>query len=235
MVFLAGVLRGFSGYGFALAAVPLLSLISPPAEVVPFALLLQLFVGVSGLGEAVQICDWRSVRLLTIGAVVATPLGIWALTAFPENLVRLLIAVVVGLGVVVLASGLKLPAHNSRTSVLSFGAVAGLFNGLAGIPGPPVIAFYLASPLGSACSRASMIVLFLFTSAAAMVPLFLVGALSWGSLALSVAGIPIVFVGSWAGTLLHRKSSEAVYRWAGIIALSATALMTAVKAASGLF
>ena len=34
-VFVASVLRGFTGFGFGLAAVPLLSLALPPAKVVP--------------------------------------------------------------------------------------------------------------------------------------------------------------------------------------------------------
>ena len=32
MVFLAGLIRGFTGFGFSIAAVPLLSLLYPPAD-----------------------------------------------------------------------------------------------------------------------------------------------------------------------------------------------------------
>ena len=35
------LLRGFTGYGFGLAAVPLLSLVLPPAKVVPFVVMLH--------------------------------------------------------------------------------------------------------------------------------------------------------------------------------------------------
>ena len=43
-VFLAAILRGFTGFGFALAAVPLLSLTLPPARVVPIVVILQAIV-----------------------------------------------------------------------------------------------------------------------------------------------------------------------------------------------
>ena len=48
-VFAAAVLRGFTGFGFGLAAVPLLSLALPPAKVVPFVVVLQVIVGVGGV------------------------------------------------------------------------------------------------------------------------------------------------------------------------------------------
>ena len=51
-VFAASVLRGFTGFGFGLAAVPLLSLALPPAKVVPFVVVLQVIVGVAGLRQA---------------------------------------------------------------------------------------------------------------------------------------------------------------------------------------
>ena len=56
-VFAAALLRGFTGFGFGLAAVPLLSLALPPAKVVPFVVTLQVIVGVSGLRQASRLCD----------------------------------------------------------------------------------------------------------------------------------------------------------------------------------
>ncbi|MEA2739036.1 MAG: hypothetical protein QOH05_2343, partial [Acetobacteraceae bacterium] len=44
-VLAASVLRGFTGFGFGLAAVPLLSLALPPAEVVPLVVTLQVIIG----------------------------------------------------------------------------------------------------------------------------------------------------------------------------------------------
>ena len=49
VVGIAAVLRGLTGFGFALAAVPLLSLVIPPAQAVVIAVLLQCLVGVRDL------------------------------------------------------------------------------------------------------------------------------------------------------------------------------------------
>src|SRR5271166_4170681 len=90
-VFAAALLRGFTGFGFGLASVPLLSLALPPAKVVPFVVVLQVIVGGAGLRHAWRICDWQAVRGLIPGLVLGIPLGLVVLTAFRANWVRLLI------------------------------------------------------------------------------------------------------------------------------------------------
>ena len=80
-VFAAAVLRGFTGFGFGLAAVPLLSLALPPAKVVPFVVVLQVIVGVGGVRSAWRLCDWRAVGGLSPGLVLGMPIGLTVLTA----------------------------------------------------------------------------------------------------------------------------------------------------------
>src|SRR6185295_47035 len=75
-VFAAALLRGFTGFGFGLAAVPLLSLALPPAQVVPFVVVLQVIVGVGGLRGAARQCDWPAVAMLCPGTVLGIPLGL---------------------------------------------------------------------------------------------------------------------------------------------------------------
>src|SRR5580700_3067784 len=78
--FIAALLRGFTGFGFAIAAVPLLSLALPPARVVPLAVVLQVLASMVDLRAASRITDWRSLVWLSPGMVVGTPLGLWLLT-----------------------------------------------------------------------------------------------------------------------------------------------------------
>src|SRR5512143_3723704 len=94
-VFAAALLRGFTGFGFGLAAVPLLSLALPPAQVVPFVVVLQVLVGVGGLRGTWRLCDWPAIRGLMPGMVLGLPIGIAVLTAFRANSVRLAIGGVI--------------------------------------------------------------------------------------------------------------------------------------------
>lgn len=231
MVFAAGLLRGFTGFGFSLAAVPLLSLVMPPASAVPVVLLLQLLVSLSGLRDALRLCHWRSVLLLATGAAIATPVGAWGLAHLEAAPVRLVIAAVVVAGAAVLAWGFRLGSAPSGAGVLPFGMAAGLFNGLAGIPGPPVIAYYLASPVASGTARSSMIVIFLITSVFALAPLAWLGLVGRDSLVGATLGLPAVLLGSWLGALVYRRSTDRHYRAVALALLLATAALSAWRAA----
>jgi hypothetical protein len=107
MIFAAGLIRGFTGFGLSIAAVPLLSLILPPSQAIPIVLLLQLLVSLSGLRASLQICNWPAIRTLAIGAVIATPLGAgsalggWMFRTSPEAHYRF-----VALCLLVVAAGL---------------------------------------------------------------------------------------------------------------------------------
>ena len=233
MAGLAGLIRGFSGFGLSIAAVPLLSLIMPPAKVVPIVLLLQFFISLNGLRGALRICDWRSIRILAAGALTATPFGVWALAHLPVAPARMAIAVIVLIAVAVLSGGVRMRGAPSNRLTLPFGVAAGLFNGLAGMPGPPVIAFYLAAPVSTDVARASMIVFFLATSGFALIPLTYFGTLSGLSVAAALCGLPLVWLGSSAGALLYRRSPAAHYKIAAISLLVAAAILAGARALAG--
>ncbi len=229
MLFLAGLLRGFSGFGFAIAAMPLLSLLRPPAEVAPVVLLLQAAISMQGLRGAWGAADWPSLRWMLPGAVMATPFGLAALALLPPAPVRLVIAALVLATVAVLARGFRLAGSASPRAALGVGALAGLCNGLAAMPGPPVIAYYLAAPLRAGAGRAAMIVLFLFTSLAGLVPLALLGRLGLESLVLAGLGVAPVWGGSALGAALYARSPEARYRRVALWMLAATGVAAAAR------
>lgn len=230
MVFIAGLIRGFSGFGFAVVAVPLLSLVLPPVMVVPTVLLLQFGISLDGLPAAWAQSDRRSLITLAVGAAMATPLGLWMLTLLPASSVRLVIAGIVALAVVVLATGRRLARTPDRAATLGFGLLCGFFNGLAGIPGPPVIAFYLAAPFPPAAARSSMIVLWMCTSVAGLVPLAAHGYVQRTELELAALGLPAVWFGSRLGTFIFRRSRPTRYRHVSLVILAVTACLAASRA-----
>lgn len=230
----AGMLKGYSGYGFLVAAVPLLSLIFPPVAAVPIALLVQIVSSSNGMRDCLPHCDWRAVAILTGAAAVLTPVGVLLLTALPENVVRFCIAAIVGLAVVLLANPWR-RRHSSNPWIASlYGAAAGLFNGVAGIPGPPVIAYFLGSSVPKERARASMMVIFALTSVVALAPLYVAGAINTSTWIYAAIAIPGVWAATSFGQYLFRRSSDAAYRRVGLAVLSAIALLAALKAAGAL-
>jgi uncharacterized membrane protein YfcA len=232
-IFFAAVLRGFTGFGFALAAVPLLSLALPPTRVVPVVVMLQAIVAFADLRGSWRACDWRSTRWIIVGLVVGTPLGILLLTSLPPDRVRLAIGLLIGALVALLGAGLHLPVRPPASLAWAVGAVSGVANGLAAMPGPPIVAYFLALPQAGQVARASIIIIFAATGVAGLLALLLRGLVQWDAIILSLTALPGLFIGSRLGVIGFRRSSPKLHRPVALAVLSALAVLLILKALVG--
>ncbi|HVM95075.1 MAG TPA: sulfite exporter TauE/SafE family protein [Candidatus Acidoferrales bacterium] len=168
IVLLAGLVRGFSGFGFSMVAVTGLSLLRPPAEVVPMVLMLEMLASVRLLPSVWRDIDWGSLRLLLMGMLGATPAGVWLLASTSANRMRIVVSLLVLAAAMGLWSGWRMRRAPSPKLTLATGALSGFLNGTASIAGPPVILFYFSSPAAVTVSRASLIAFFLGTDLVAL-------------------------------------------------------------------
>jgi hypothetical protein len=229
-VFAASVLRGFTGFGFGLAAVPLLSLALPPAKVVPFVTVLQVLIGVAGLRAAWRQADWRAVLGLGPGLVLGIPLGLLVLTEFSPNHVRLAIGLLIAASVVVLWRRVRLPPRPAFGLTLGVGVASGVMNGLASMGGPPVVVYLLALAHDAIVVRASSIVYFLFAAAITAIPMALRGLVDREVLVWSVASIPVLLIGSAIGSWAFMHSKPHYHRLIALVVLSVLAMLLIVRA-----
>ena len=90
----AGAVRGLTGFGFAILAVPLMGLVIPPTEAVLLAIILQMLIGPFGVSGAIAHIDRRLVSGVALGAALGTPLGLLVLSATAPDTARLMIAAI---------------------------------------------------------------------------------------------------------------------------------------------
>jgi uncharacterized membrane protein YfcA len=160
-VFVAGIVRGYSGFGFAMVAVTSMSLVLPPIQVVPIVLILEVLASIRLVPQVWQHIDWFSLRWLLAGSLVATPFGVYLLATIPAAPMRMSISVLVLVAAILLMHGFAWKRMPGTALTITTGAACGMLNGAAAIGGPPVILFYLSSPAGVTVSRASIIAYFL--------------------------------------------------------------------------
>jgi uncharacterized protein len=230
----AALVRGFTGFGFALTAVPLLGLIMPPLQAVPVAVTLQLLIGVTDFRRASRDSHWPSLRWLIVGGMAGSPIGALVLSMVSAPVARVLIAAITISAVVVLNAGFRLASVPLRVPTTLVGLAAGLFNGLAAMPGPPVIVYYTSGPFSRIAARASMMVFFLVSSIAALVSVAMLGLLDLRAVVLTVLGVPIMLVGTWLGDIGFHRGSDTLHRRVSIASLAIVALGSAIKGLSDL-
>ena len=228
--FFAALLRGFTGFGFVMAAVPLLSLVLPPTAVVPLAILLQIEVGLMDLPTAVRVCDWRSLRWLIPGIFLGTPLGLLALTSLSVNGARLAIGILIAGAVILLGTGLRLAEHPSRWVTLGVGVVSGAMSGLSGISGPPVMTYLLALPHSTAVVRATAIVFFAMTGAVALASMTERGLVTGREVVWSALALPALFAGARIGAWGFRRTQPRHHRATALTVLSVLAATLILRA-----
>jgi uncharacterized membrane protein YfcA len=230
----AALVRGFTGFGFALTAVPLLGMFMTPLQSVPVAVSLQLLIGLSDFRRASRDSDWPSLRWLIVGGVVGSPIGALVLSVVSAPVARVLIAAITAAAVIALNAGYRLATVPSRGATTLVGLAAGLFNGLAAMPGPPVIVYYTSGPFSRVASRASMMVFFLVASVTALVSVALLGLLDLRTIVLTVLGLPVMLIGTWLGDIGFHRGSDTLHRRVSIASLAIVALGSAIKGLSDL-
>lgn len=218
MTFGAAVIRGLTGFGLAIILVPLLGLLIAPAQAVVLCILLQLLVGPVGLPRILRDSHRPSALGISAAALVTTPLGIAALTALSSDEARLLIALI-ALGAFVLV---LLPQHpdGHRPGWLAIGvtgALSGLLNGFAAMPGPPVVPFYLRQALMPQAARASMMLVFFATAVAGTVAAWWAGLIYGRLFLLALLLLVPLLAGNLLGGLAFGRVPE--HWWRSIVGL----------------
>jgi len=225
-VFLAAIVRGFSGFGFGMLAITSISVALPPATVVPAMFVLEVAAGIHLLPSIWKHVHWRSIGVIVATAILCTPAGVYLLANVPARPMKIALAVFVFTSAAVLMTGAQMRRMPTTSETGATGAASGLLNGAFGMGGPPIIVFFLGSPLALEAGRASIIAAFLAMDIAALPALFAFGLFSWDSLRLAVLSLPVLVAGVFLGSRLVGRVNEAAARKAvlAVLMLMASAI-----------
>lgn len=162
-VFLAAVIRGYTGFGFSALVVTSLSLVLSPAQVVPTAFLLEVAASIHMLPLVWRLIDRATLGWLLLGAAFATPVGVRLLSTIPVTPLRVIVALLVLAATLAIASGWHASSSPGRPLKIGTGVVSGTANGIAAIGGLPVVIFLLSTGASAAVTRATLVAFLLVT------------------------------------------------------------------------
>ncbi len=222
-VVVAGLARGMSGFGSGMIIAPVAAAIYGPQVAVPMVAILETFPTIPVTVPALPLARWREVLPVTVGMAVFLPAGAYVLNHSNADLLRWIICAAILASAAVLWTGWRY--HGPRGLPVSFGVggVAGVLSGIASIPGPPAILYWMASNLSTNVVRANLLSLFLLGDFLAIVTFWAAGLLKPDVLGVGIAATPFFFGALLVGARLHGLASETTYRRVtfGLILLSA--------------
>ncbi len=221
---IAGMVRGFAGFGAAMIMTPIFSALYGPAVGVALCLMLEIAAALPVVPGVVRLVDWRRIGLLLLAAAVGVPLGNLVLTRSEPEPMRWAISAIVLGAVVLLASGWRFVGKPRTATTLTAGVSSGFLNGLAGMAGPPIAFYYLAGDDAAARVRANLTTYFVFVDLVAIATFASRDLLGWNTVILALLLAPAVMLGGVLGARLFPLASEGFYRRLALVLLVGVAI-----------
>lgn len=203
-------IRGISGFGSGLVAVPLLALKLPLTFVVPLILLTDFTASLVLGGLNLKQVDWREIRRLLVPGLIGVAAGTALLVSLPKT------PMLIGLGSIVMVFALRnllmagrRPKPASPLWAWPAGLSGGTIGAMFGTGGPPYV-IYLSHRLAEkGALRATFSGLFFLEGLARILSFTISGLMLDLNLLWSYLGaMPVALVGLWLGSHAHTRLTD---------------------------
>jgi uncharacterized protein len=142
ILFVACLTRSTFGFGEALVAMPLLSMVIGVYDATATVALTSIFNAiVILLTTKWSNIDWSAAGYMNLGTFAGVPIGVTILVSVPESAVKLVLAALVISFAIYNLTCPKMPKLNSNVPGIGFGFVAGVLGGAYNTIGPPMVIF----------------------------------------------------------------------------------------------
>lgn len=228
IVFSAALLQTTSGFGFALMAMPLVSLVIGVKLAAPLVALVGFTLYAVNLARYRRSLDLRVVAPLAVAAALGIPLGVWMLSSLDEKLVKSTLGIVlIGYALYALWQPQLTPL---RADFWAFpaGFLAGCLGGAFNTPGPPVIVYGNLKQWPRDLFRSTLQALFLVSSALVIVSHAVAGNFNRPLLATYLLLAPALLLGVWAGSRVDRRLNNERFRTLVVGLILATGVLLLV-------
>ncbi|MGE5601630.1 MAG: sulfite exporter TauE/SafE family protein [Nitrososphaerales archaeon] len=141
ILFFCALIQVTSGFGFALLAMPLVTLLLGIKEAAPLVAAGALLINIANTLRLHRHINWPQLVRLGAAGLLGVPLGLWLAEQVPAHTVRL----VLGCILVVYAAYSLFEPRDLRLAAAGWvyptGLTAGMLGGAYNIPGPPLVVY----------------------------------------------------------------------------------------------
>jgi len=221
----AGLMRGFAGFGSAMLMAPIFAILFGSAEMVVTVVAIELIVSLQLFPQVRSHADWTTLTPMSLAACAAMPIGIWALASVDKGTIVTAVSAIIVAFVILMWTGWRYRGRRSAAASAAVGAVSGAMMATTSVGGPPVLLYLLSGNDTPAVNRANIVTYYFLTQFLLIALVLASGVAGWDALARAVMLFPVMILGAWLGGRLFRGlASERLYRNAALAILFATGL-----------
>ncbi len=228
-VFIAAFFQIVAGFGFALLAVPLMTLAIEPKIAVVVSSITGIFVTTWQAYKDRAEADRVLVRRMTTAAYVGMPLGLLVFLTVDDNVLRLLLGIAVLVAVVLLALHVNLHHVGPRLDY-GVGFISGVLATSLSTNGPPLVFALQARQLYAVTFRATISTVFALCNIGGLALFIASGKITRDGLIASAVTIPAMLVGQLLGFPIRKHVHGERFRWLVLVLLTGAAISAIVNA-----
>lgn len=203
-------IRGISGFGSGLVAVPLLALKLQLTSIVPVILLTDFTSSVVLGGFTFRQVAWAEIRRLLPAGIIGVVLGTSLLVSLPRT------PMLIGLGSFVILFALRTLLLSGRAPkpvatwwAWPAGLTGGTVGALFGTGGPPYVIYLTHRLFDKGQLRATFSGLFILDGLSRIVSFTLSGLLDMKLVLAYLGALPVALAGLWLGSHVHTRLTQA--------------------------
>ncbi len=212
----------------AILLVPVLALALTPVEAVLTTNVVAMLIGGIELPRLLREAEksvWAIIALL----LLTTLPGLMLLVATPPDIARLLIALVALSAFAAILFPVREAKRPGAVTTGLTGVATGFLTGFAGMPGPPVVPYYVGRAIPRQMAKSSMILIFTASAAIGIGSGVAIDKMEWRLALLGAMLLPVVILGTWLGRRADGHVSDRAWRIFVGVVLAAAALAALLK------
>lgn len=228
-ILLASFIQGITGFGFALIAVPLLSLFIPEIRnITPIIVIYSFLTNIIIVYKSRHYIDYKKIIPLIIFGLMATPVGTFMLIYIKAKTLKIIIGIVITITALAMLKNFKIKIKNEKVSYGMVGLLSGLLNGSTGLSGPPVVLFLTNQHIDKDVFRSNLTFYGIATNIFAIIIFILEGIINLSVLHFTAFYLPALLIGVLLGIKLSAKINEVIFRKLTIYLISLLGLYTII-------
>lgn len=213
IIAIASLIKGITGFGFSLIALPLLLFWHSPHELIPVLTVCNLIVSVIIVLQKKErkLVDKSYRQMIVIGSLFAI-LGVALLKHLPESILASSLAIAFIIMSLISLFGLKFPFNINKYTHWGIGALCGFMSGSTSVYGPPLALYLNHAGVDNRQFREIFSWFSITIATMAIVGYGFVGLLSMATLNLTLVFLPILYLGSFIGKRINQHLPTTVFK-----------------------
>ena len=235
IIFISSVVRGFTGFGLALVAVPLIQFFMPVTDTAVFIAMINVIFSLLYFRKSKEIVKDQPLGAMALWTGIGVAAGTVILKFVNPAYIQLIWGVLIIFIVISLVRGLNLNIRSERTALTLSGIFGGILAGATGITGPPVAIILSSMKTPKEKFNAIISIFILFAVTYALIFYLITGLIRKEIILLALCSVPALLAGLYTGDRLVSHISQKTFTTVVYIVLVIMGFITLYKGAKTLF